>query len=176
LSFVSNENLERLFGTLKLNHLKKGKNIISEGEVCKNIFFLEKGFLRTFIIKEGSEINTDFTFENNFTTNLKCIRLGISSDTYIQAGEETILWEFDKDILLALYKESQQIESFGRNLLEQLLMAQEEHTNLFKIHSPSERYHYLETNKPELIQRVSLSQISSYLGVARETLSRIRKK
>jgi CRP-like cAMP-binding protein len=132
--------------------------------------------LRVFTNKDGKEINTDFVFENNFTTNLKSLRLAIPSDTTIQAGELSTIYEFDKNILLSLYKESPEIESFGRKLLEQLLIAQEEHIHLFKIFKPEERYRYLQTNNPEILQRVSLSQISSYLGVARETLSRIRKK
>ena len=98
------------------------------------------------------------------------------SETTIQAGEQTIIYEFNKDKLLELYKVSAAVESFGRKLLEQLLIAQEEHTNLFEIYSPTERYQYLQTNKPDILQRISLSQLSSYLGVARETLSRIRNK
>ena len=98
------------------------------------------------------------------------------AENSIQAGEFTTIYEFDKDKLLELYNVSAEIESFGRKLLEQLLIAYEEHANLFKIYSPTERYQYLRTNEPEMLQRLSLSQLSSYLGIARETLSRIRKK
>ena len=104
------------------------------------------------------------------------MRSSIPSDTTIQAGEATTVYEFDKEKLLKLYNASPEIESFGRKLLEQLLISQEEHINLFKLFTPTERYHFLQTNKPQIIQRISLSQLSSYLGVARETLSRIRKK
>ena len=113
--------------------------------------------------------------KRNFTTNLKSLRTAEPSENTIQAGDNSIVYEFDKDKLLELYKVSAEIESFGRKLLEHLLIAQEEHLNLFKLYTPTERYQYLQKNKPDILQRVSLSQLSSYLGVARETLSRIRK-
>ena len=176
LTEIAQSSLDKLFAVTSKRQLFKGEIILKQGQICKNIVFVEKGYLRTFIDKDGVEINTDFTFEDNFTTNLKSLRSSIPSDTTIQAGEAATIYEFDKEELLNLYKVSPEIESFGRKLLEQLLITQEEHTNLFKLFTPTERYHFIQTNKPQIIQRISLSQISSYLGVARETLSRIRKK
>jgi CRP-like cAMP-binding protein len=176
LTEISVLSLDKLFEIANKRQFAKGEIILKQGQICKTIMFVEKGYLRTFIDKDGTEINTDFTFEGNFTTNLKSLRSASSADNSIQAGEITTIYEFDKDKLLELYNVSAEIESFGRKLLEQLLIAQEEHINLFKIYSPTERYQYLQTNKPEILQRISLSQLSSYLGIARETLSRIRKK
>lgn len=176
LAEISISSLEKLIQIAHERQLSKGEVFLRQGQICKKIIFVEKGYLRTYFNKDGIDINTDFTFENNFTTNLKSLRFFTPSDTTIQAGEPTRIYEFDKDKLLELYKVSPEIESFGRNLLEQLLIAQDEHTNLFKIYSPIERYRYLQQNKPELLQRISLSQLASYLGIARETLSRIRKR
>lgn len=176
LTEISVSGIDKLFDIARYTQLRKDEIVLKEGQLCKKIFFVEKGYLRTYINRDGIDINTDFTFENNFTTNLKSLRASIPSDTTIQAGEPTILYEFDKDELLALYKTSPEIESFGRKLLEQLLIAQEEHVNLFKIYSPLERYRYMQQHKPEMLQRISLSQLASYLGIARETLSRIRKR
>lgn len=176
LTEITQSGVDKLFAVACKRQLFKGEIILKQGQICRNIVFVEKGYLRTFIDKDGVDINTDFTFEDNFTTNLKSLRSSIPSDTTIQAGEAATIYEFDKEELLNLYKVSPEIESFGRKLLEQLLITQEEHTNLFKLFTPTGRYHFLQTNKPQIIQRISLSQISSYLGVARETLSRIRKK
>ena len=175
LTEISVSSLGKLFEVANQREITKGQIILKKGQICKTVIFVEKGFLRTFIDKDGTEINIDFTFEGNFTTNLKSLRSSFPSDTSIQAGETTTIYEFDRDKLLELYNGSAEIESFGRKLLEQLLIAQEEHNNLFKIYSPAERYRYLQNSKPEMLQRISLSQLASYLGIARETLSRIRK-
>lgn len=176
LAALSATSITKLFEAASVRHLAKGERFLKQGQVCRSIVFVEKGYLRTFLNKDGIDINTDFTFENNFTTNLKSLRLAAPSEMTICAGEATTLYEFNKDALLQLYTVSPEIESFGRKLLEQLLIAQEEHTNLFKLCSPTERYHYIQAHMPQLLQRVSLSQAASYLGVARETVSRIRKK
>lgn len=173
---MSDTDLERFFEIAGKRTLLKGETFLNSGQLCNCIVFVEKGYLRTFIDKDGVEINTNFTFEGSFTTNLKSLLSASPSDSTIEAAESATVFDFDKDKLLGLYKISSGIESFGRKLLEGLLAEQEEHSNLFKLYAPAERYHYLETNKPEWLQRISLSQLASYLGVARETLSRIRKK
>lgn len=175
LSEISASSLDKLFKIAVKRQFAKGQNLLKQGHVCSSIFFVENGCLRTYIEKDGTEINTDFTLDGNFTTNLKSLRNASPSGTTIRAEEPTTVYDFEKNILFELYKVSAEIESFGRKLLEQLLIAQEEHTNLFKIYSPKERYQYLRDNKPDFLQRISLSQLASYLGVARETLSRIRK-
>ena len=176
LSKISDASLEKLFETSIQKQLAKGSILLKQRQICKSVFFIEKGYVRTFMDKDGIEINIDFTLEGNFTTNLKSLRNNTPSDVVIQAGEALTVYEFDKDRLLQLYHVSAEIESFGRKLLEQLLIASEEHANLFKMFSPTERYQYLLTDKPEMLQRISLSQLASYLGIARETLSRIRKR
>lgn len=176
LSKMSEENFQKLLAIANRKELSKNEILLEEHKICKSIFFVEVGYLRSFIYKDGGEINTNFTFEGNFATNLKSLRTSSPSDIIIKAEERCVIFEFDKDKLFELYKESSEIESFGRSLLEHLLMKQEEHSNLFKIYSPLERYNYLQTNAPMLLQRVSLTQLASYIGVARETLSRLRKK
>ena len=124
-------------------------------------------------INRFTEISADSInklFEITSTADLKKGKL------ILKEGTVSTIFEFDKDKLLDLYKVSPEIESFGRKLLEQLLISQEEHSNLFKIYSPTERYHYLLQHNPNFLQRVSLSQLASYLGVTRETLTRIRRK
>ncbi len=172
---ISAQGLQLLFSCAHQIKLGRGEDVLEEGHVARHIYFVESGYLRCFYNKDGKEINLQFVLENTFMTNLKSLRTGAPSEYTVQAGEATKLWKFDKEDLLRLYAQSPEIESFGRRLLEALLIAQEEHGNLFKLHTPLERYHYLSRNQPELLQRVSLSQLSSYLGIARETLSRIRK-
>lgn len=172
---LSPDALTLLLNAAQPQTLKKEQHLLQEGQVCKAIYYLEKGYLRSFYNKDGREINTRFSFENDFVTELKSLRTAAPSSYSIQAGEPTVVWEFTKEKLLNLYQQSVEIESFGRNLLEQMLIDQEEHANWFKVYSPAERYEHVVQQFPQLLQRVSLSQLSSYLGIARETLSRIRK-
>lgn len=172
---ISDNSLELLHNCIKQKNIDKEQFLLTEGSVCKKIYFVEKGLLRSFYNKDGKDVNLDFFLENSFTTHLKSLQSGQPSEYFLQAVEKTTVWEFDKEKVLQLYTKSAEVVSFGRKLLELLLAAQEEHTNLFKLYSGAERYQYLLQHKPQLFQRVSLTHLASFMGISRETLSRIRK-
>jgi CRP-like cAMP-binding protein len=156
--------------------LKKGEVLLKEGEMCRTFYLVEKGHLRTYYNKDGVAINLNFTFEGEFTTNFKSINNREGSAFFIEAGEKSVIWTFNLDSMSAQFADHRPIELFIRRLAVRILFASEEHSNLFKLYTPKERYHYIEKNNPTLLQRISLSQIASYIGITRETLSRIRRK
>jgi CRP-like cAMP-binding protein len=176
VSELSDEATSLLMHHTKSRELKKGEAILKEGEVCRAFYFVENGYLRTYYNKDGVVINLNFTFEGQFTANLKSIKSRKGSEYTIEAGEDTKLWIFNLDGIPDKIKSSSPVNIFIRRLAIRLLLASEEHSNLFKMYTPIERYRYLEKNNPALLQRISLSQIASYIGVARETLSRLRSK
>lgn len=173
---LSDATLDLLLSCGVQKQVPKGTHLLNEGQVCTSIYLVEQGYLRSYYNRGGNEINNGFSFEYSFATNLKSLRTGTASELCIQAAERCVVREFGKQELLALYAQSPEIESFGRTLLEHLLIEQEEQATFFRLYSPAERYQYLVAHHPRMLQRVSLSQLSSYLGVSRETLSRIRKK
>ncbi|HEY0244740.1 MAG TPA: cyclic nucleotide-binding domain-containing protein [Mucilaginibacter sp.] len=60
-----------LVGCAEYRKLKKGEILLNEGELCRAFYLVEKGYLRTYYNKDGTEINLNFTFEEEFTTNFK---------------------------------------------------------------------------------------------------------
>jgi hypothetical protein len=82
----------------------------------------------------------------------------------------------DKTGLLEAYRKSHEVEAFGRKTLEGITAKQEEETNDFKLLSPRQRYEKLALQHPDFLQRISLTQLASYLGISRETMSRIRAR
>jgi len=173
---IAGEDIPLIAGCAKSRSLKKGEALLREGEVCREFYLVEKGYLRTYYNKDGEVINVNFSFEGDFTTNLKSINSRQPSMFNIEAGEDASVWVFNLDEITGRYNSHPQIVLFIRRLAIHLSVASEEHSNFFKLYTPTERYRYIEKNKPHLLQRVSLSQLASYLGVARETLSRIRAK
>jgi CRP-like cAMP-binding protein len=96
LTNVSDSNLKKLFSSLTKKQLSKGENVLEQGQTCNDIYFVESGYLRTYVEVDGTEVNTDFIFENNFATNLKSLRLSVPSDTTIQSGEQSVVYAFEK--------------------------------------------------------------------------------
>ncbi|MGN6568965.1 MAG: Crp/Fnr family transcriptional regulator, partial [Flavipsychrobacter sp.] len=131
---------------------------------------------RTYYNKDGTTINLNFTFERDFTSNLLSFKTRTASELVIEAGEPTEIWILDLNQLRPYFKSYPDLEKFVKRLALRLLLASESYSNLFKISTPAERYKYVEQNNPRLLQRIPLSQIASYLGVSRETISRIRSR
>ncbi|WP_218973109.1 Crp/Fnr family transcriptional regulator [Labilibaculum manganireducens] len=155
---------------------KKNEFLLQQGQVCNSLFYIDKGFCKSFFEIDGAIKNTAFYFENEIATNIKSFESGQRSDSNLIACEPLTVIIFDKDKLFQIAKESIEIETLGRNCIRSFAAKQEEFSNLYKLYSPQERFEYLEKNYPSIIQRVSLTQLSSFLGISRETLSRIRKR
>jgi CRP-like cAMP-binding protein len=153
----------------------KSSIILQEGHICRHIYFVASGCLRTYTLADGTEVNTDFIFEGSFATNLRSLRTASASDTSIQAYEPSELYRFDGAALLALYATTPGAETLGRAIIEDVLIRQQEYANMFRLYTGRQRYQYLLATRPQVVQRISLSHIASYLGIARETLSRIRR-
>jgi CRP-like cAMP-binding protein len=154
--------------------VSKDEWLLREGQVARGIFYIEAGLVRSVRIEDGRDINLDFSFEGDFVTHLRSLRTQTGANYGLQALEPVSLVELSGDALRELYALSPEIESFGRQLVEELLMRQETQAHLFRLQSPAERYQYVIDHHPALSQRVSLTNLSSYLGISRETLSRIR--
>jgi len=173
---LTDDELSLLMTCITHHHLAKGQLVLKEGEVCRAFYLVEKGHLRTYFNKGEVAINLNFTFEGNFTSNLQSFRDRTPSETNIEAGEESLVWIFDMKSVNEQFGEQPQILRFIRRVAMRILLVSEQYSEQFKILTPTERYRHIEKNNPMLLQRIPLSQIASYLGVTRETLSRIRAK
>lgn len=162
--------------TLKPLHFDKDDFLLKEGQICRGIYFISKGAVRTYHLNDGKEINTSFNFENEFVRELESLSSGKPSKSNIQAMEYTEVMFIDKVKLTLLYDESPAFQTLGRKILEQISITEQKYASLLATYSPQERYSYILQNHPELIQRIPLQYLASYLGIARETLSRIRKR
>jgi len=149
---------------------------LKEGKVCHSFFFIEKGYCRSYYQVDGLERNTDFFFENDIATNIQSFATGEKSAYNIIACEPLLATVWEKDVLFRIAKESPEIEALGRSCLRRFAAKQEELAALTRLGPTLDRLQYLEQHQPHLLNRVPLSQLASFLGVARETLSRARRR
>ena len=176
LTDFSKSSWGKLLPVLTKKEFKKGDFLLKEDQICDSLFFIDKGYCKSFYNKNGIEKNTGFYFEGEVATNINSFGSGQKSTYYIQACEPLTAIIFDKYKLIEAGSKTPEIESLGKKCLRLTAGKLEQHSDLFKLYSPLERYEFIEKNQPELLQRISLSNLASYLGIARETLSRIRKR
>jgi len=172
----SEESWDILSHCLVEKEFKKNEFLLKEDQICSSIFFICSGLCKSYFNRDGKEINTAFYFENTFATNIKSLRTTSKSAYSIKACVKTRVIEIDKTRLLQAYTQTHQIETFGRKMLELIMTQQEEHADGFKLLTPRERFDGLVAKHPDLLQKVPLTQLASYLGISRETLSRFRAR
>ena len=157
--------------------IKKKANLLVQGDVCKNIYFLTKGFFRMYYIDlEGNEINTRFTQEDNFMVDFQSFLTQKPSRYYWQAMEDSTVLAFAFKDVQRLYASSSSWQKFGRLVAERVYLQLNERVEMLQFMSPEQRYVYLLETRPELFNQISQFQMASYLGIKPESLSRLRKR
>lgn len=173
---ISSELAEHLALTLKEKTFKKNEYLLKEGEVCQHICFIKKGLTRCFYNNGILEVCSWFMKEGDMIISVESFFKQKPSFESIQALEECEVVFLKYDELQFMYKNFPEMNYIGRVLTEKYYTLSEQRLYSIRMHRSGERYQYLEQNFPELIQRVPVKYIASYMGVARETLSRNRSK
>ena len=154
--------------------LAKNDFLLTEGNVCRYLYFLEEGAIRGYYHLEGKEITHWFGFEMDFVTSFHSFITQEAAVENIQAIEGSILWSIAKDDVNRLLNEYHEIEKLVRIAYEKYYIRLEERFINSHFSSAGERYEKLLNDKPFMLERVPLGQVASYLGISQETLSRIR--
>lgn len=173
---LSAEGRTAILSIMEKQYLPKGHVLVPMGGVCRNVYYIEKGIARTFYIKDGKEITEKFCAENTFTCSMHASISKMPDYRQIELLEPSIIWTAPYTELEKLYDDYHDIERLGRFVISNELVTVHQRLTDLLFRSAEERYSSLVQNNPELLQRVSLGLISSYLGITQETLSRIRSK
>ena len=174
LKKIPQEEREACLGKMKSEKYKKNDRIITEGEICNKVFLIVSGGIRSYTYKNDKEITNWFSFDNEAFTAYYSYLTGLPSQETIQAIEDTTVYSLQKITLLNLFHKYHSLESIGRELVEFYYRWQEERIFSLQCDTAKERYEKLIIQQPDLFQKATLGQIASYLGIAPETLSRIR--
>ncbi len=154
----------------------KKEYLLKTGNYNHGIYFVISGAVGLFELIDGKEMYQNFFLENEFANELKSLITQTPSTKNLLALNDTTTFHLSRKQLLELYEKSASFERLGRKLLEHILNEQNEISHVLQSLKPQERYAYIENKRPNLLHTVALTHLASYLGLARETLSRIRAK
>ena len=168
--------LTSLEGALHRIEFNKNDFLLTEGKKNKELYFLEKGAVRGYYNLDGKEITHWFGFENDFVSSFHSFITGEPSIENIQILEYSVCWSIEKSTLELLYDKHQSIERLVRIAYEKYYIRLEERYVNSQFKTATQLYQELLSSNPNIINRVSLGHIASYLGISQETLSRIRSK
>ncbi|MHA7128833.1 Crp/Fnr family transcriptional regulator [Algoriphagus namhaensis] len=155
--------------------VKKGEIILQEGKVCRHLYFLESGLLHFYINKDGNHITKFFTEAPYFFTSQASFNSQKPANENIQAIEKSVLWQISFQDTYDLYKLKSWTE-FARKIIQEVQFFTEVILEELQTETAEFRYAKMLKNEPEFLNRIPLKILASYLGIAPQSLSRIRKK
>jgi CRP/FNR family transcriptional regulator, anaerobic regulatory protein len=176
VSFLTDEDCALFESSLVTKQIPNKQIILAQNQVCKEIGFINEGAFRTYYLSDGKEINTHFCFENQFVVDYDSFVQQKPSRYFIQALEDAEVVVFNLQTLQNAYNSSHNWERFGRMMAEYSYKLTTSRVESFLFMDGEERYLNLMETQPDLLNRVPLFHIASYIGLNRESLSRLRKK
>lgn len=144
-----------------------------KGSIDTNIYYVESGSLRVFILDEYEEQTIRFGYKENLIVSLDSFLTGKPSDFFIQAIKKTTVKVVTKQQIDTFFKTSE--NKLWTNILEGLILQQMEREIDLLTNSPKERYQRVLKRSPQLFQEIPNRHIANYLRMSAETLSRLKK-
>ncbi|WP_300671347.1 Crp/Fnr family transcriptional regulator [Soonwooa sp.] len=174
ISDVSYHEIEKLFVE---KDLKKGELFCKDGEISKEIGFLESGIVRAFYrTSNGTEYNKHFFVNPCFVGGYASLITGKPNQIIQEALTTSRVWVADFKAFQKLFAEHRDIESLARKLAEQFFVQKEQREIDIVLLDADKRYLMFQKEFPDLENQIPQYHIASYLGVTPTQLSRIRKK
>jgi CRP-like cAMP-binding protein len=174
---VTESELAFLKSGLSVTQLRPKQFYISANKIQKEIGFVAEGLLRGFCIdSKGNEITVKFCREREYATHYTAFITQTPGKYYFQCIEPAVIVNLSFDHIQRGYNAFPNLERYGRLVAEEVLKLQQKRIEGFLFDSAETRYLDFIHENPDLFNRVSLSHLSSYLGIERQSLTRIRRK
>lgn len=171
---LSKEAENAIIGISSIVTIKKNKDLQPIGHTCKTIYFIKKGVARIYYYKDGIDITERFFFENNVIARVESLFTGKASRKAIQILEDAEIIAIDSTRLFKLYDTYPEIERLFRKIFEAGYVETVNRIEGMQFHSAEERYNALLSEAPNVLMRVPLKYVASFLGITPVSLSRIR--
>ncbi len=174
------KNSELISGLIENNlfektiELSRNEYLKTAGSVDTNLYYIEKGTLKIFVLDEGEERIIRFGYKENIIVSLDSFINEKPSDLYFQALKKTQIKMISKRHFIEHLKDFPDFSIIWIAILEDLVLQQMEREKDLLTNSPKLRYERVLKRSPQLFQEVSNHQIAKYLRMSPETLSRLK--
>ncbi|MDR6197110.1 Crp/Fnr family transcriptional regulator [Siphonobacter sp. SORGH_AS_0500] len=169
--FLERES-QQIQSRLRLKQLQKNEFLLREGMLCQSMYFIQSGCVYEYTMGEVEERVTALYGPGEWCMNYSSFISQSPSQTSIKAYAATQVLELTLVEIHALIALSPVYLQLGKLLEGALHRSQYGDAAM----NPTERYHQLLKDKPQLLQLFPLKMIASYLQIAPETLSRVRAR
>lgn len=173
-STMTHDELDILENILVPMKFAKGQMILSEGEICKHIYYIEKGLVRQFYLKKGKEVTEHMAVEGNIVMCIESLFKEEPTSLQVEALEPVLIYALPKARLEEVAQHNVNIQILYRKILEESLILSQIHADLLRFETAQDRYRKMCKLATQVTLRAPLVYIASYLQMTPETLSRVR--
>ena len=175
--YFSAQQVQEIVQLFEEKEIRKHELLLREGQVSNDYFFLEEGFMRTFVYDvDGKDVTTNFCPPGTVVVEVSSFFNRIPSRENIQALADCKGRYITYEQLNHLFHAYPEFREFGRSILVQILTVLKNRTLSMITETAEQRYEHLLKSNPDIFQNVPLKHIASYLGITDTSLSRIRKE
>jgi CRP-like cAMP-binding protein len=171
---LSDAEFERVNSFFTLKRVRKNQFLVNEGDDAKYEYFVLSGIYKVFYADEqGKQHIVQFAQENWWMADYHGFFKQKTASVYIECIEAGEVLFTTLEARETLAREMHKMEHFFRVKLTNGYVAQQERIKLLLSSTPQQRYEQFARLYPELLQRIPKKLVAEYLGVSRETLSRL---
>ena len=173
---VTDGELSEFASKFTFEELNKKDFFLQSGKIQKSIGFITKGLVRSsFTDPHGNEITVGFYSEGDYATHYASFLTQEPSKYSIQCLEPTTFICLSFQDLQWIYENLPGFEKYGRLVAEEILKRQQARIESFIFQTAEERYLDFIKCHSAVFNRISISQLCSFLGIERQSLTRIRQ-
>lgn len=173
---LSDEEFDTITRHFVPKKMRKKQLLLEMGDVCTRMAFVEKGALYSYSGSENGTINVvQFAFEGWWMSDLYSFLTGEQTNLYIEALEDSELLLLRTDALEELIGKVPVFDSYLRVLYQDAYISLQHRIERTISQNAEQRYLSFTKDRKDILLRVPQHLIASYLGIAPETLSRIRR-
>ncbi|WP_345990396.1 Crp/Fnr family transcriptional regulator [Chryseobacterium sp. Chry.R1] len=173
---ISTQDFDLICQYMEIKEMGVGTILLQEGKIAKDLFFVLDGILKIVSTNEkGNEVIHFFIKENKFCTILYSFTDEVISREEIIAATSARVLVFSRKNLNELFEKLPHFKNLIENITQKTLMEKIKARNHLMGEEATIRYHKFISNHPDLMLKVPLSDVASYLGITQQSLSRIRK-
>ena len=173
-STMTHEELDTLESILVPMKFAKGEIILKDGDICENIYYIDKGLVRQFYFKNGKEVTEHLGEDRTIFMCIESLFKETPSHLQVEALEPTMVYALPKHRLESVALHNVNIQILYRKILEESLIFSQVHADLVRFETAGDRYKKMCKLMPQVVLRAPLLFIASYLQMTPETLSRVR--
>lgn len=167
---------QRILTITRITTHPKKTVLLKEGEVNNHICMVINGLVRSYYLNEGKEITSRLMDEGFIITSWISFYTRKPGNEFLETIEDTSLACVHHNDIQQLYEEFPEFNIIGRKQVEYSFYMSELRTRMLRKHTAEEKYRFFLENHPNLLQRVALKHVATYLGMNEETLSRVRSQ